>query len=154
MKVTGLAPAILRLRNIADTVPSTARKQMTRSAERIVKVAKILVPRDTGLLEESIRIEKSYGTRGRLQIDIVAGGTGEVLRGDGYITLDQYASVVHEHYEDWVIRTNGMGPNTLAKQAANPEHVIGSKFLERAAVAEEPKLERNIIQSILQVTEQ
>ena len=149
MTATGVGAAIVRLRNIAEKVPAGSRQQMHRSAERIVKEAKILVPVDVKALEDSIRIEKTYGERGRLQIDIVAGGQMAVGK-NGLVNLDQYASLVHEAYETAVAYVNGAGPETRKKMAAHPDKVIGSKFLERAAEAEEPVLQRNIIAVIME----
>lgn len=140
IKVTGIKELRVELRNLADRVPNSARGQMRRSAARIVEEAKLNTPVDDRLLEESIRIIRDYGIRGRLEIDIVAGGD-TVMNPDGrMVNLDQYATLIHENYEAY-----NPGKETLAKMAAHPERIIGSRFLTRAAEAEEKKLERSMI---------
>jgi hypothetical protein len=133
------------LRNIADKVPENARKTMRRAAERIVKKAKLYVPEDSGALMESIRLEASYGTRGRLQINVVVGGEGSVTVSGREISLDRYAAIIHEAYESMLVY--GPGERTLEKMAANPGKV-GSRFLTRAAAEEETILQRDMVQSI------
>jgi hypothetical protein len=139
--------ARLKLRNFATLIPSNARKTMRRAAERIVKKAKLYVPEDTSALMDSIRLEVSYGARGRLQIDVVMGGTTHVTVNGNVIFVDQYALLVHEHYEDFVVNPS---PKTLAKMAANPGKV-GSGFLLRAAKEEEDVLRKDMIIGIQSV---
>lgn len=153
LRVIGMGAAITSLRNKAERVTDAARAQMHRSAAKIVDEAKINVPEDDRLLKNSIRIEKTYGARGRLQIDIVAGGQ-TVTNPDGRdVELDQYASLVHEDYEGSVAYVNGPSKRTLRKMQAYPGRV-GSKFLSRAAEAEEEKLERNTIEAITEITKE
>lgn len=152
ISVAGVNAVRTELRNIADIVPRTARSQMRRSSERIVKRAKENCPEDFGSLVESIRIERDYeGIRGRLQIDVIAGGK-EVLGRNGMIDLDQYAWIVHENYWNGVAYKNGPGPKTLAKIAQYGPRV-GEKFLEEAANFEEPKLISNSIRAIQRAIE-
>jgi hypothetical protein len=135
------------LRNIARRVPDAARGQMKRSAERTVKLAKQMTPEDEGHLADSIRIEKTYGDHGRLQIDIVA-GKGRATRVNGRtVDLEQYALLVHEAYET-AVAPNGPGKNTRRKMAANPGVQIGSGFLVRALQKEAEAFERVMIQVI------
>ena len=134
---------VTSLENIARKVPDNARKTMRRAAERIVRQAKLYVPEDTGTLMNSIRLESSYGVRGRLQINVVAGGAG-------YATpkgrpLDQYAAIIHELYDELA-----PGPRTLEKMAANPGKV-GARFLSRAAQEEEGAIQDHMIEAITQV---
>lgn len=139
------------LRNIAKRVPDAARGQMKRSANRVVKMSRIMVPEDTGALRDSIRIEKSYGTHGRLQIDIIAGNM-TVHKGAGgkEINLDQYALLVHEAYET-AVAPNGPGKKTKAKMASHPNIQIGSGFLFRAIQKEAESFERVMVQVINKV---
>lgn len=122
MKVTGLNELKVAMRHAAATVPDAARKQMHRGADRIVKNAQKMAPVDEHNLEQSIRKEKSYGERGRLQIDITAGGE---VNG---VNVDDYAVIMHE--SDY-----SLGPKSRAKQTAQQE-IVGPKFLERAALDE------------------
>jgi hypothetical protein len=140
VKVKGMASVKMLLRSVGEKVPETARKQMHRSAARIVERAKLYVPEDTEALKNSIRIEKSYGERGRLQIDVIAGDATVFNAAGREIDLNQYAWIIHERYRDMQ-----PGEKTLEKRAANPEAYIGEKFLARASAEEQPKLERNII---------
>lgn len=144
VRVVGVGSAIVQLRNIGEKVAEGARKRMHRSAEIIVEQAKINVPEDDELLKNSIRIEKSYGVRRRLQIDIVAGGQ-VVMNPDGrMVNIDDYAALVHEDYEGSVANVKGPGEKTKKKMAAHPGRV-GSKFLERAAADEEKNLAKQMI---------
>lgn len=139
MRMTGDAELQAQLRSVGLLVPTNARKVMQAAADRIEKEAKLNAPVDTHALEDSIRQTKSYSTfRGRLQIDIDVGGFV-----DG-VNVDLYALEVHENYD-----SRNPGPGTLAKMAANPGRHIGSKFLERAAQAETPKVQPSLIQAVL-----
>lgn len=142
MKVSGFPQTLTMLRSVGPRVVETARKQMHRSAARVVKLAKQMTPVDERALENSIRIERSYGDSGRLQIDIVAGGQ-ETFRGDRSVNLDQYAYIIHELYG-----TMTPGPETIAKQAANPGVIVGERFLSRAAETEEKKLTPNLVSAV------
>jgi uncharacterized membrane protein len=146
VKVTGMASARMMLRSVGEKVPDTARKQMHRSAARIVKRAQLYVPEDEGNLKNSIRIEKSYGVRGRLQIDVVAGDTTVFNAAGKEIDLNQYAWIIHENYS-----AMNPGEKTQAKRAANPEAYIGEKFLERASEEERVALERNLVDAITKI---
>lgn len=132
LKVTGGRAVVVELRNIAQRVTNAARLRMHRGAAKVVKEGQLNAPRDTYRLEESIHIEKTYGTRGRLQIDIVAGGIV-----DG-VNVDDYAALMHEHYEEIISSdpTDEQGrarrEGTIQKQAENPSRYIGGKYLERA----------------------
>jgi hypothetical protein len=150
MSVTGVGHVKGMLRNIAKRVPDVARGQMKRSASRVVDLAQKLVPEDEGHLRDSIRIVKSYGAHGRLQIDIIA-GRKMVTRANGRpVNLDQYALLVHEAYET-AVAPNGPGPGTRAKMAANPMLQIGSGFLFRAMQTEAESFERVMVQVINRV---
>ncbi len=133
-KVTGFDEVAIGLRHAAQKVSDAARKQMHRSADKIVSEAKINAPEDKGNLAESIRKEISYDDKRRLQITIVAGGE---VNG---VDVDKYAILIHEHYESMK-----PGPKTLEKMAKYPEHIIGSRFLERAAAKVEARLKESMI---------
>jgi hypothetical protein len=137
IRVSGAKEVAAELRYKATKVPENARKVMRRAADRIVKEAKLNAPVDDHELEDSIHKEISYEGRGRLKIDIVAGG---VIRG---VDVDRYAVVIHENYEGTLKK--GPGAGTIAKQIANPGRVIGSKFIQRAVDAERPKLMKAMI---------
>lgn len=144
LQVRNMDKVKLMLRNIAERVPDGARKQMHKSAEEIVRVAKIQTPRDWGNLEDAIKIIKSYGERGRLQIDIGIQPTGDEVGENGPIDVNQYAAIIHENYE-YVIRKNGPGKKTLRKMAQYPGYRIGSGFLTRAAMLEQKSLTKQMI---------
>ena len=154
IQVTG-GPAVQgRLRHIGERVVDSARKMMHSSADKIVAQAKINAPVEKYRLEESIRKEVSYGHRGRLQIDIVVGGTI-----DG-VNVDQYAAIIHERYED-IISDDPTDKNgytrreaTKIKQRAHPESYVGGKFLDRAADPYKEKLRARMAEAITQVIEE
>lgn len=152
IRAAGFGEVRTMLRNIAEKVPDIARANFKRSAARIVKQAKINVPEDTTALRESIRIEKSYGTHGRLQIDIIAGADGVVTINGRTVDLDEYALLVHEAYET-AVAVNGPGKRTAEKMAEHPDAIIGSGFLRRAAEGEEEKITRVMGQEITQLIE-
>ena len=140
MTVSGIGNVMTSFRSLGERVPNAARGQMHRSAAIIVQEAQLNTPVDDGFLEKSIRILKTYSTRGRLQIDIVAGDQ-TVINPDGReINLDQYAWIIHENYEAY-----RPGEKTLRKMAANPDRIIGSGFLSRAVDDQEPKLVRAMV---------
>ncbi len=143
MKVKGLQAVHLMMRSMGERVPDTARKQMHRAADRIVKRARIYVPEDTEALKNSIRIERSYGGRGRLQIDIIVGDASTVNAAGKTIDLNQYAAIIHERYRDFK-----PGQGTLDKRMQYPGSYIGEQFMTRAAEDEQPGLERNLVQAI------
>lgn len=130
------------LKNIAEKVPSHASRAMRRAAQRIVNRAKIYVPEDTEALKNSIRLEAQRGVRGRLEINVIAGGL-EVINIKGrMVNLDQYAAIIHEAYEDM-----NPGEKSIAKMELYPGKV-GSGFLTRAAEDERETLSRNVIEDI------
>ncbi|MDE4297089.1 hypothetical protein PXK56_18030 [Phaeobacter gallaeciensis] len=141
MSVSGVGHVESMLRNIARRVPDVARGQMKRSAARVVKLAQIMVPEDEGHLKDSIRIEKSYGYRGRLEISIIAGKQMVTRHNGKTVSLDQYALLVHEAYET-AVAPNGPGEGTKAKMAAHPTIKIGSGFLFRALESEKESFNR------------
>lgn len=143
LNVIGIGGVRQQLRNLADRVPDNARKVMHRSADKIVERARAYAPEDVGNLVGSIRILKDYTVgRGRLMIDIVAGGVDGFSKSGTYIpNIDRYVQIIHENYEQFE-----PGPKTREKMARNPGKV-GSGFLTRAAEEEEEKLTRAMIDS-------
>lgn len=147
IRVQGMDRVRLSLRNIAERVPDGARKQMHRSAEEILRVAKIQVPVDTYNLENAIKILASYGFRGRLQIEVGVEPSGDEVNRDGKpINVNDYAAIIHENYEQYE-----PGERTERKRARYPGYYIGSGYLTRAAENEEPKLEKQMIQTIQRI---
>lgn len=137
IKETGGDELRLQMRNVAKKVPDNARKVMHRAADKIVEEAKLNAPVDDGELEASIHKEVGYQGSGRLKIDVVAGGE---VNG---VDVDRYALFIHELY--------GLmkpGPNTIAKQNANPGRLVGEKFLERAEDTVKEKLDRVFIDTV------
>jgi hypothetical protein len=132
LKATGIEEVKTQLRYAATKVPDNARKIMHRAADKIVQESKLNAPVDDGELEDSIHKEIGYEGRGRLKIDIVAGG---VIRG---VDVDRYAVIIHENYEGTLKK--GPGKNTIAKMMANPGRIVGSKFIQRAVDKQRPKL--------------
>lgn len=147
MNVVGYGGLVNMLRSIADRVPDAARGQMKRASQRVVTLAKLQAPEDEGNLVNSIRIERSYGTRNRLQIDIIAGDQTVVNDFGRTIDLNTYALMVHEAYETQVA-TRRPGENTRRKMIANPTIKIGSGFLRRAMDKEAKGLERVMVKAI------
>lgn len=131
------------LRNIADRVPSHASRAMRRAAIRIMNRAKIYVPEDTEALKDSIRVEAQRGARGRLEINVIAGGLDVINANGRLVSLDQYAAIIHEAYESM-----NPGPKTVVKMEEYPNAHIGSGFLTRAAEDERETLSRNVIEDI------
>lgn len=136
------------LRNVAAKVPDHAARAMRSVSNRIVEKAKNYVPEDEELLKNSIRIEAFRGGRGRLEIRIIVGGTTAVKQNGKVISLDQYAAIIHEHYEDMLV--NGPGDKTEEKMQRFPGKV-GSGFLTRAADEEAVTLQRIIIDAVKSV---
>lgn len=139
MRVQGAGLLVTQLRHAGERVLDKARKTMHREADKIVKEAQLNAPVDKHNLEQSIRKEVSYGVRGRLQIDIVAGG---MVNG---VDVDLYVMEIHENYASM-----GVGPGTAAKRAANPGRYVGEKFLERAVRDRKGKLNAAVISAVNQ----
>jgi len=135
MKLYGADDLRASLRNIATKVPENGRKVMHRAADKIVERAQLFCPVDLGNLEESIHKEVKYEQRGRLAIDIVAGGLV------GGVDVDAYASEIDENYESM-----RPGPGTIAKRDANPGVYVGEHFIDRAVEEQAPKLEAALIE--------
>lgn len=150
IRVSGFAFVKAQMQNLAHRLPDSARGEMKRAANRIVKRARIYVPEDEGDLMDSIRIEKSYDQSrgGRLVIGVIAGNETVVKAYGRVVDLNQYAALVHEAYETEVAYVNGPGERTLEKMRQHPNAIIGSGFLSRAAEEEQPKL----IESLIQIT--
>ena len=133
IEMYGADRVIAMLRNMAIKVPDNASRTMHSGADKIVDRAKLFCPRDTGALEDSIHQETTYGTRRRLQIDVIAG--------EG---LD-YATLIHENYNELFPIP---GPNTRLKMEQNPGVDIGEKFLTRAADEQAPRMATKIIEIV------
>lgn len=138
MSVSGLDQIYAQINHAAARVTDGARKAMHRSADHIVREAKLNAPVDEHNLEESIRKEISYGFRGRLVINIIMGG---MVNG---VNVDNYAVFVHENYSSLQ-----PGPKTRAKQEANPQRLVGEKFLARAVKDNRQRLERAVLSATL-----
>lgn len=138
VKVTGHKPLAAKIRHAGERASANGRKTMHRKADQAVEIARLMAPVDKHNLEDSIQKVVAYGPRGRLQINIEAGG---VVRG---VNVTKYAVIVHENYEK-------MGPKTEKKQAANPQIRIGRKFLERALKMIEKDLNDAVLKSVLEV---
>lgn len=145
LKVFGVNEVLAKLRYLSEKIPRTARNQMNRAADKMVAEAKLNAPERSGALVDSIRKEKTYGDKGRLQIDIVAGGTP---------LTDRYVAEVHENYEGMTAPSKyGSGPSarTYEKRRANPGRYIGEKFLDRAVNDYKGKLPKEIMEAIVSV---
>jgi hypothetical protein len=141
IKVHGVENLRVQLGHAALRVADSARKTMHRGADKIVAEAKLNTPVDEHNLEATIRKEVSYEYRGRLKVTITFGGE---ING---VNVDQYAMRVHENYEGMLRK--GPGPGTLAKMAANPGRIIGSKFLERAVTDQKDSLMKKMVSVVL-----
>ena len=143
VKVTGAGSVQARLRYAANTIPDHARRVMNQAAEKIVKLAKILVPEDTTALRESIRIEKVRSTSGRLAINIIVGEKMVEMEDGRVIDLNDYALIIHENYSSM-----NPGERTLEKMRRYPQYVIGEGFLTRAAEKNEPTMMNDLNQEV------
>lgn len=149
IKVTGINEVRTEMRNTATRVQDAARSAMARSAVRIRDEARINAPRDLWNLEEAIQIIRKIGDDRRLQLDI------DVLPSVNGVNVQQYAIIVHESYNS-MINDDGdpsRRQGTKEKQAQYPSHVIGEKYLERAADAEREKMNRYMIDVVTKAIE-
>lgn len=133
MRIKGGDELIAAFRYCAEKVPDHARRTMQNVTDKIVILAKLQTPHDTGDLEDSIHKVVNRGERGRLEIDIV-GGEG----------LD-YAAEIDQNYSHM-----GIGPGTFAKMEANPGIDIGEDFIGRAVDFYAEKLPEEIFQVTMQ----
>lgn len=147
MKSAGIGTVQTQFRSIARRVPDGARKVMSRKANEVVKLAKLMVPEDTGALMESIRIERGYEQgSNRLFINVVAANQIVTLENGRQIDLNQYALIIHENYGSM-----NPGKRTIEKQRGNPSIMVGEKFMTRAVDKVRPTVNPEIIQVVNQI---
>ena len=143
MRVKGANEVKTELRHTAERVADKARGAMRRAAQRILTQARINAPRDKWNLEEAIQITRTVGERGRLQLDI------DIVPTINGVNVQQYAIIMHENYDSIATSDDPEArQGTKEKQRQYPNNLIGEKFLERAADAEEKTLTKNIISVI------
>lgn len=138
MGISGDQSLVAQFRYLSFKVPDNARKVMHRQTDKVVEMAKMMAPEDDAELTDSIHKEVSYESRGRLKIDVVAGG---VVRG---VNVDRYVALIHENYESMQ-----PGEITLLKRQIYPDVYVGGKFLDRAIEKSRPKLEAAMIGSVI-----
>ena len=153
ISITGANEVISRLRYYADKVPENGRKVMNRRAEIILQNAKNYAPEDIGNLVNAIQLERSYGSRGRLQINIFVAARGgelgvnnELKPGD----LERYAAFVHENYSGWV---QNPSKKTKQKMAMYGADKVGTGFLRTAVDEQRENLEKGLVEAITSVIE-
>jgi len=113
------------LRRGEERTSKASLRRMRKLAEKIKDDSVINAPVDTHALEEAHHIVEQK-VAGRISSTIEVGGVISTAHGPKDVT--DYAAEIHENYDyDYT-----PGPGTLAKQAANPGHRVGGKFLERA----------------------
>jgi len=147
LNVKGVDQVRTELRHTADRVVDSARGAMRRAAIRIRDEARINAPRDKWNLEEAIQIVRTVGTRGRLQLDI------DIVPTINGVNVHQYALLIHENYNSIIVEPNSdplARQGTKEKQAQYPGHVIGEKFLQRAAEKEQGKLTKHLVSVVTQ----
>lgn len=150
MRVKGVDKVRAELRHTQERVVDTARGAMRRAALRIRDEARINAPRDKWNLEEAIQIIRTIGDRGRLQLDI------DIVPSVNGVNVAQYALIIHENYESIIREPN---PDPLARQGTKdkqrqyPDHVIGEKFLQRAAEKEQSTLTKHLVSVITKAIE-
>jgi hypothetical protein len=143
------------LKNLPTTLNSHAARTLARLTSRIVKRAQNYAPEDTGAMVSSIEMSKVRVGR-RVAFTITLGGNGQVVIGDRTIPVGQYASIIHERYEDIIRdqhasgRKGGPSEKTLEKMARFPGKV-GSGFLTRAAEEEEAIMPSDLIAMVKEV---
>lgn len=138
MRAHNVGKVVIELGHLGERVVDNARKTMHAAAKRIEKKAKLNAPVDEHNLEDSIRIERYTVERGRLALEVVAGGE---VNG---VNVDDYAALMHEG--DY-----NLGPGSIAKQQANPDVVVGRKYLERARDEEEETLDEKMIHALRRI---
>jgi len=153
VKITGLTDVRLELRQIGERAVSHAARQMREISEKIAKRAKEYVSEDSEALKESIRaVEDRKGIRGRLQIDVIAGGkTADRDAEHAYqvdVDLDQYAWIIHENYE-----AMKPGKKTVAKMERVGRDKVGSGFIRRAAGDERENLRKQLFDGFRMIIE-
>jgi len=142
LTIKGVDQVRAELRHTSSRVVDTARGAMRRAALRIRDEARINAPRDKWNLEEAIQIVRTVGERGRLQLDI------DIVPTINGVNVAQYALIIHENYNSIIVEPNDnpmARAGTKEKQAQYPDHVIGEKFLERAAEKEQQTLTKHLV---------
>ena len=144
-KVTGSFDQLrLMILQGGERASNAAKRQMGKEAKMICAEAKQNAPVleshdgkwDGTPLEDSIRVETDYGgSNGRKRFSVVVGGEA------GGVDVDRYAMIMHE-------AVYNLGPDSEAKQAANPGVLVGRKYLERAYDERAPHIVNDLIQVV------
>jgi len=97
------------------------------AAEMIAEEAKANAPVDTHNLEDAIHVKERETRSGNHAADVVVEGPGSRGR-----DITDYAMEIHETQEPAPGATLGLGPLSQAKQDADPSHVVGGLYMDRA----------------------
>jgi hypothetical protein len=106
---------------------------MLTGAKRIQKKARMYAPVDEGNLEESIKIERRQGAKGRVAIEVGVDESHPVPQRLDGATVGQYAARMHEGFYDLGMRSQAK-ENRLGV-------IVGRKYLARAMKEEKPQIE-------------
>jgi len=133
----GFDPASMmaRLYKRGDDMEDEVARVVEEGAEAIKEESIANSPVDLGNLEGSHRVEKRHTYRHNVAYDIIVGG---MVNG---VDVDDYIDFIHESIYN-------LGEKSLLKQASDPLHTVGPKFLERAFDTLKPYVVNRIRQAI------
>jgi hypothetical protein len=134
------------IRNDLERTNRAALKAMREGAEKVVDLARKQAPIDEGNLEEAITSEESRtGINGRTVIAVGVNEDVEVMHRPGK-TVGDYATEMHEGL--YPGSKYDLGPRSQDKQRANPDIMVGGKFLERAVDELAPEIEAAVKRAV------
>ena len=118
-----------------DRLQSAVAREIREGAKIIMEESKANAPVDTHDLEEAHKIVEGITTAGHTSVSVEVSGSAD---------LEEYAMFMHEGIpnndgtEVGSLGAYNLREKSLAKQAADPTHHVGSKYLERAVKEKKP----------------
>lgn len=129
-------------------VPAVVNEELKKCAEELAVLARKMAPVDKTNLEKSIKVryEGTQGAGGRF---VKGGGSYAVfvdmkmsIPGRDGKVIGDYAWEMHEHLHPF--GHYNLGDKSLQKQMANPNVMVGGKFLERATEELRDKIQQRL----------
>jgi hypothetical protein len=132
--VEGVEELLFLLKQGGEKAVRGAYQQMVQEGTQIRDLARKMAPVDEGDLESAIKIRSVGGGRNskgqfaKKEIEIYVDDAQPTSDGKG--TVGEYAYIMHEHLAPYGVYK--LGIRSQEKQLANPDVMVGGKFLERA----------------------
>jgi hypothetical protein len=130
VKITGVDTTALRLEALTDQYGDRARRALEQGAKDVQELARRQAPVDEGNLEAAIKLDHDYQGVNRRKRFFVYIDENMPVPGKPDKRVGDYSVLMHENLAPY--GTFQLGPLSEEKQSANPDVIVGGKFLERA----------------------